>query len=215
MSDAATKIVIALISLAGTLAVSYFGYRQWRAGQRNSLRAESVAIRRQTYQALWKMVETVHTGLRTRPKALQSIRHQITQINSYILKNEIYLADDIHELVDSYLRTLEEMVDWTQREGTKAQQDDMATTSSGMDPAVAAVGRTYDLRDKLRARIRKVKWGLAHPFQIILTLVVAPPFPRLLREGGQLISKRSYQPFPPRLAVQCDSTSLVPSTPVA
>jgi len=156
MSDASIKIVTALIGLAGTLAVAYLGYRQWRAGQRSASRGELVATKRQTYQELWKMVETVHTDLRTDPKKhLPSLKRQMAQINSYILKNEIYLADGDHELVDSYLRTLGEMVHWIEQEGDSATKAAMEKTSAIPRGAVA-VARAYEFRDKLKARIRKV-----------------------------------------------------------
>jgi len=156
MSDASIKIVTALIGLAGTLAVAYFGYRQWRAGQRSASRSELVATKRQTYQELWKMVETVHTDLRADPKKhLPALKRQMAQINSYILKNEIYLADGDHELVDSYLRTLGEMVHWIEQEGDSATKAALEDTSAIPRGAVA-VARAYEFRDKLKARIRKV-----------------------------------------------------------
>lgn len=156
MSDASIKILTALIGLAGTLAAAYFGYRQWRAGQKTSARSELVASRRQTYQELWKMVETVHSDLRVDPrKHLPSLKRQVALINSYILKNEIYLADGDHELVDSYLQALGEMVDWIQREGGSATKVAMEDTAAIPRDALA-VARAYGLRDKLKARIRKV-----------------------------------------------------------
>jgi hypothetical protein len=156
MADASIKILTALIGLAGTLAVAYFGYCQWRAGQRTSSRSELVATKRQTYQELWKMVETVHSDLRVAPeKHLPSLNRQMGQINAYILKNEIYLADGDHELVDSYLQALGEMVSWIQREG------DIATKTAMEDTAViprdaVTVARAYELRDKLKVRVQKV-----------------------------------------------------------
>jgi hypothetical protein len=156
MSDATVKILTSLIGLAGTLSVAYFGYRQWRAGQRTSSRSELLASRRQIYQELWKMVETVHTDLRADPtKHLASLKHHVAQINSYILKNEIYLANGDHALVDSYLQALGEMVNWIQREGDSATKAAMSDTAEIPRDALA-VARAYGLRDKLKARIRKV-----------------------------------------------------------
>ena len=156
MSDASIKILTALIGLGGTLAVAYFGYRQRRAGQRSASRSELVATKRQTYQELWKMVETVHTDLRTDPrKHLASLKRQMAQINSYILQNEIYLADGDHELVDSYLQALGEMVRWIQQEGDSATKAALEDTTAIPRGAVATA-RAYEFRDKLKARIRKV-----------------------------------------------------------
>lgn len=64
---------------------------------------------------------------------------------SYILKNEIYLADGHDELVDSYVHALGEMANWVEREGDSAEKAAMAETA-----------RAYNLRDKLKARVRKV-----------------------------------------------------------
>lgn len=155
MSDPLVKILTALIGLAGTLAVAYLGYRQWRAGQRSSAQSELVGTRRRTYQELWNMVETVHNDLRVDPrKNLPSLKQHMAQINSYILKNEIYLADGDHELVDSYLQALGEMVSWIQREGDSDTKTAMSLTAE-IPREASAVVRAYELRDKLKARIRK------------------------------------------------------------
>lgn len=156
MSDGSIKILTALIGLAGTLGVAYFGYRQWRGGQRASSRSELVATKRQTYQELWKMVETVHSDLRADPKKhLPSLKRQMVAINSYILQNEIYLADGDHQLVDSYLQSLGDMVSWIQQEGDSAMKAAMEDTAAIPRDAIA-IARTYELRDKLKARIRRV-----------------------------------------------------------
>ncbi len=102
------------------------------------------------------MVETVHSDLRTDPKKqLPSLKRHTAEINSYILKNEIYLSDGDHALVDSYLQALGEMITWIEREGDSATQAAMSLTAE-IPRDVLAVGRAYNLRDELKARIRKL-----------------------------------------------------------
>ena len=102
------------------------------------------------------MVETVHNDLRADPKKnLPSLRRHMAHINSYILRNEIYLAGGDQELVDSYLQALGDMVSWIQREGDSATKAALEDTAAIPRDALA-VARAYGLRDKLKARIRKV-----------------------------------------------------------
>ena len=154
MSESALKIVVALIGLAGTLGASYIAYRQWRLSRRDSANTDFVKMRRESYQTLWAMVETVHTDLRVEPSKLPGLRDRMAEINSYVLKNEIYLADGDHELVDSYLRALGEMISWSQLHADPLTQEQLAET--GTIPGGAdCMARAFELRDTLKNRIRK------------------------------------------------------------
>lgn len=100
------------------------------------------------------MVETVHADLRLHPDKLPQLTNQIAEVNSYILKNDIYLADGDHKLVDAYLRALGEMVSWAQREGDVTTQARLLDTGD-LPREAGAVVRAFDLRDRLKNRIRK------------------------------------------------------------
>jgi hypothetical protein len=154
MPDRLSNLVVALIGLGGSLAVSYIAYRQWRTTRRDSARQDLVKARHQIYAELWKMVETVHTDLRLDPDKLPGLQDQIAEVNSYILKNDVYLADGDHELVDAYLQALGEMISWAQREGDAETQASMEATRP-LSKEAGAVVRAFELRDKLKNRIRK------------------------------------------------------------
>ena len=100
------------------------------------------------------MVETVHTDLRLDPDNLLGLQDQIAEVNSYILKNDVYLANGDHELVDAYLQALGEMISWAQREGDAETQASMEATRP-LSKEAGAVVRAFELRDKLKNRIRK------------------------------------------------------------
>ena len=154
MSDGTVKLVVALIGLTGTLAASYIAYRQWRLSRRDSAKTDFLKIRRESYQALWQMVETVHTDLRLEPGKLPGLRDRIARINSYVLKNEIYLSDGDHELVDSYLRALGEMISWSQLHADPVTHERLAETG-GIPSGADCLDRAFELRDKLKNRIRR------------------------------------------------------------
>lgn len=149
-----TEIIAAIIGLFGTLGVAYIGYRQWRQSRKDPARLEVSKSRRDTYTALWKLVEKIHIDLRRDPDNLRLLPNRILEVNSFVLENEVYLKDGDHELVNSYLQALREMVEWAQREGdalTKAHLPD-----TGAIPREAlAVARAFGFRDQLKERVRK------------------------------------------------------------
>lgn len=155
MTEWVSKLIVALIGLIGTLVVAYVGYRQWRITRRESARQDVTKVRRQTYEALWKLVEKTHVELRRNPDELQHLPERIAEINAYVLENEVYLADGDHALVNRYLQALGEMVSWVRRQGDPATSMLMSATAEIPREALAVV-RAFELRDELKARVRKV-----------------------------------------------------------
>jgi hypothetical protein len=154
MPEWLSGLAIALIGLTGTLVVAYIGYRQWRVSHQGSSRQDVVKARRQAYEALWKLVEKTHVELRRSPDELRHLRHRIADVNSYVLENELYLADGDHDLVNRYLEALGEMISWVQREGDPATRIRLEDTAD-LSREAAAVVRAFELRDQLKDRVRK------------------------------------------------------------
>jgi hypothetical protein len=144
----------ALIGLAGTLIVAYIGYRQWRLSREDAKRQDVVKAKRQAYEGLWKLVEKTHVELRTNPHELQHLRERIAEVNSYVLENEVYLADGDQELVNRYLEALVEMISWALREADPATRILLEKTAE-IPREATAVLRAFDLRDQLKSRVRK------------------------------------------------------------
>lgn len=154
MPDWVSKLLVALIGLMGTLIVAYIGYRQWRLSRKDSTHQDVAKARRQTYEALWKLVEKTHVDLRINPDEIQRLPKRIAEVNSYVLANELYLADGDHALVNRYLEALGEMISWVRREGDPATQVLLDDTAEIPRTAIA-VTRAFDLRDQLKERVRK------------------------------------------------------------
>lgn len=153
MPDWMTPVTVALVGLLGTMLVSYVGYRQWRLNRRDSSRTEVVKSRRQTYEALWRLIERIHVDLRKNPQELRVLPGRIVEVNSYVLANEFYLADGDHELVNRYLEALTQMISWAQREGDSATKHLLEITADIPREATAVV-RALDLRDELKKRVQ-------------------------------------------------------------
>ena len=147
-------LLVALIGLVGSLLVAYIGYRQWRQGRHDSTHQDLVKARRRAYEGLWRLVERTHIQLRRNPSELSHLGDRIAEVNSFVLENELYLADGDHELVNRYLSSLGEMVSWAKREGDPATRILLQNTAAIPREATAVV-RAFDLRDQIKERVRK------------------------------------------------------------
>ncbi len=104
--DTLNAIVPALIALAGTLITVYIGIWQWRS-TRNTERSQRYSQQQQdSYRGLWEKLEAVHIQLRV--DRVDSDQHTklVQDVNSYILKNAIYLDDADHTAANQYLKVL-------------------------------------------------------------------------------------------------------------
>jgi hypothetical protein len=155
MPEWVSSLLVALIGLAGTLLVAYIGYRQWKRTRQDSMREEPVKARRQTYEQLWRLVEKTHVELRRNPSELSHLSDRIARINSFVLENEVYLADGDHELVNKYLAALGDMISWATREGDPATKVLLHATAPGIPREATAVVRAFEFRDQLKERVRK------------------------------------------------------------
>src|SRR3982750_1927023 len=109
MSEVLKVAIPATIALIGTIITVFLSYRQWRRQQDASRSATYVTERQSAYKQLWLKLEEVHLKLRTDDVNETEFRALVLDVNSYILRNSLYLDDDDRELSNEYLRGLRRM----------------------------------------------------------------------------------------------------------
>ena len=158
MAEWLPNLGIALVSLLGTLIVAYLGYRQWRLTRHDSSREPFVNMKHQVYERLWRLVEETHVDLRTDANELDNFKVRLARVNSFILENEVYLAEGDYDLVNQYLQALREMIAWVRTEGDEASQDLLEATGALPREATAAI-RAQQLRQQLKQRVTRALAG--------------------------------------------------------
>ncbi|HEY8226384.1 MAG TPA: hypothetical protein VIG25_13980 [Pyrinomonadaceae bacterium] len=161
--DILKVLIPATIALIGTIITLVFGYRQWKRQQEVSRSSTYVTEKQSAYKELWRKLEDVHIKLRTDEVSEPEFRKLVLDVNSYILRNSLYLDDYDREMSNNYLRAVRRMKQLVSESGDEETQ--AALTSSEVIPdRVSAdakeLGRSVreveQLRGALIERFRKI-----------------------------------------------------------
>lgn len=153
MPEWLSALVVALIGLAASLTAVAVGYWQWSQGNREKKEESLRESTREVYEGLWKLVEDAHVELRRDPESYLQLEKRIGDVNSYVLRNELYLADDVHELVNRYLKALGEMASWARQQADTETKVAMHNTGR-LPSGVTAIARALELREQLKNHVR-------------------------------------------------------------
>jgi len=129
MNDYLKVAVPAFIGLIGTLLAIYFGYRQWKR-QRSADRYEKGHQDRQlAYKDLMQQIEDVHIKLRVDQVTRNQFQQMLTGINSFLLKNALYIDQSDQKLVDDYLSHTYRFMKLVAGSGDQQLKQDWAKTA--------------------------------------------------------------------------------------
>ena len=165
--DEVAKIALpALIALAGTALTAFIGYRQWKLSQDNSQRNKFQLDRQAAYTKLWDMLESIHVRLRTDQVGKREFEELVTEVNSFLLKNSLYIEKVDTVLASQYLDSVFRLNNLIAKSRTKPIQRVWAKTGP-LDPDVldkhielrCAWEEVDKYRDKLVTNFRKVRGG--------------------------------------------------------
>lgn len=93
----------ALIALLGTLITIFIGYRQWKS-QRDLTRSQKFQGDRElAYKQLWEKLEEVHLKVRTDSVGKREFDDLVKDVNTYVLKNSLYIEKTDSKLSTEYL----------------------------------------------------------------------------------------------------------------
>ncbi len=109
MSEYLKIILPALIALIGTIIAIMVGYRQWKH-QQGASHYGSFATEKQTaYKTLWEKLEEVHITLRTEEVSRSNFNMLVLGVNTFILKNSLYLEEQDRDLSNRYLQAVRKL----------------------------------------------------------------------------------------------------------
>lgn len=162
MNEALKSLLPAIVALIGTLVVALLGYRQWKRGQDSARSAEFRSEKQKVYKELWERIENIHVRLRTLSIDAQQFNSFLTEVNSYVLRNELFLEKDLQRLVNDYLKKLREFTVLVTRSNSKSAISALEATAEIPSeivetlPALARVqSEANSFREQILARCRK------------------------------------------------------------
>ena len=149
------KIILpASIALIGTIITIVIGYRQWRRQQESSRRATFFTEKRSAYKGLWEKLEEVHIKLRTEEVSISEFNGLLRDVNSYILKQSLYLEPQDQALSNQYLKTVRRYAEIVLGSGNEEAIEEMAVTGPGLPiETVKEFRALHEERDRIRNRI--------------------------------------------------------------
>ena len=101
-----------VLGVLGTGLGLWLGHRRW-AIERHDERGKALRVGRQeAYAALWDVVQKTHVTARTTTEELtrENFTLMLQEVNTFILRNGIYIEDDDYKLVNRYLWNVYEFV---------------------------------------------------------------------------------------------------------
>lgn len=166
MSEYLKIILPALIALIGTIIAIMVGYRQWKH-QQDASRYGSFATEKQTaYKTLWEKLEEVHITLRTEEVSRSDFKRLVLGVNTFILKNSLYLEEQDRDLSNQYLqavRKLKEAIASSQNERAEEAMETSAAIAKDVietaQQVKASVNEVDLIRNSIIERFRKIVGG--------------------------------------------------------
>lgn len=149
------KIILpASIALIGTIITILVGYRQWKRQQVSSRSATFLAEKQSAYKALWEKLEEVHIKLRTEEVGISEFNGLLREVNSFVLKQSLYLEPQDHILSNQYLKTVHRLAEIVLASGDEEAQEEMALTGPGLPyETIKEIKSLFDEVDRIRNSI--------------------------------------------------------------
>ena len=156
-------VTAAWIGLAGTLVTVGLGYWQWRRQTTNAKPTPFELERREAHKELWDRVEQVHLELRRTPQSGEVVTKGLTDVNSFLLRNEMYFDDDLRPLVGRYISALGMVTTSIAQSDDEDAKSDMDATAAFSIPSgeqtEAALKTATELRERILGICRGVVRG--------------------------------------------------------
>ena len=153
------KILIpAVLALAGTIAGIVFAQRRWSAERASAKSADFARERREAYKQLWALLEETHMKIRGALDLPQDWHGMLAALNAFILKADVYLEPDIHQLANDYvdgLRHLRETIDKYGSEVESIGFADSRAASPALTYTATAIRDAAQLSERLRNELKQ------------------------------------------------------------
>lgn len=168
MSDETLNAIIpALIALIGTLITVIIGVWQFRSNKKTERSQRYTQQQQDAYGGLWEKLEAVHIQLRVDRVNSDQHKQLVQDVNSYILKNAIYLDDEDHKIANQYLtqlRDYEQMIRSMDDDAMGEAWDSTAadipvSTAENLQQFKLATEKLNAYRQQILEKCRKVMGG--------------------------------------------------------
>jgi hypothetical protein len=160
MSDSTAQAIIpALIALLGTLLTIAVGIWQWRKQTQSQHSSPFTADKQAAYKALWENLESAHVKVRIENTNAADYKKIVQDINSFILKQSLYLDEADRTLANTYLSKLQAFANFVQSSENESLKETWAITSEfppEMTDAIRAYQEMEATRNQILERCRKV-----------------------------------------------------------
>jgi hypothetical protein len=162
--SALTSILPAATGLAGVFAGLAAGEIRWRRERTVARGAAFLKRRQDAYAELWAVVEEAHVEARVALDEFNArrIAELTLRVNSYVLRNGVYIDDADRELAERYLRAVFTLVETIRSDGNPAERALLMTTARlsadfgrRVSSAVNARAEVDRLSELLRVRVRR------------------------------------------------------------
>ncbi len=104
-------LIPALIALGGTLLTLYITMWSQRKQKQHDKGRQFTADQQAAYKSLWSVLEEIHLQFRTDEAALEKYGSAVTLVNSFLIKNAVYLDDEDQTLSHAYLGALKKLTE--------------------------------------------------------------------------------------------------------
>lgn len=161
MQDLLKVVIPAVLALAGVLAGVVLTHRRWKHDEKRSNQGAYDDAKKEAYRELWSRLEEVNLALREHRSSNPLLFDSLKQINTFFLKNSLYLHEADQALVNSYVAALHRWRSAIYTSGNEDVQSAFAKTWIEMPTAVdAEIGEASrevaEIRATILERIRKI-----------------------------------------------------------
>jgi hypothetical protein len=102
--DEIVKLTIpAIIALLGTIIAVLLSYLQWKRQHDTEAKRKFLDDRKKIYEKLWQMLEEIHIYIRSNSMDYRKIIEKESEVNSYILKNSLFIEKEDTNITKEYL----------------------------------------------------------------------------------------------------------------
>jgi hypothetical protein len=155
MSEPLKIIIPALIALIGTFLTIFFGYRQWKRQQKASRYGNFFSDRHTAYKTLWEKIEDVHIKTRIESVSEADFDKLLFEVNAHILKNGLYLRDDLRDMTNKYLKMAYRVSAEIRNSEDEEERTALYNTGALPPSTLIAVNKAVEMED-LKDQIRQI-----------------------------------------------------------
>jgi hypothetical protein len=161
MQDLLKVVIPAVLALVGVLAGLVLAHRRWKHDEKRSNKGAYESARKDAYRELWSRLEEVNLALREHRSSNPLLFDSLKQINTFFLKNSLYLHETDQALVNNYVAALHR---WRTAIYTLGNEDVQSAFSktwiqmpASADAEIGEASRQVaEIRATILERIRKI-----------------------------------------------------------